>query len=204
MARESGRYSRGYLPHIEAGRTPQFITIRLVDSLPRALLVQWKAELAQESDIVRKRELYRRVEQHLDLGRGSCKLKNPIAAKIVQDSLLFHDGTKHDLHAWCVMPNHAHFLITPNEGFTLDRIVRPLKSFTAKKINRVFGKDGRFWQRDFFDRFARDDKHFETILKSIEWNPVKAGLTQDPTLWPYSSANRHLRRPEGQRSGMRA
>jgi ectoine hydroxylase-related dioxygenase (phytanoyl-CoA dioxygenase family) len=46
-----------------------------------------------------------------------------------------------------------------------------------------------FWRRDYFDRFVRNEKHFETVRAYIESNPVTAGLTSDPTSWRFSSAS---------------
>jgi type I restriction enzyme R subunit/putative DNA methylase len=103
-----GRYTRGYLSHIEAGHQPQFVTWRLKDSLPGFLYAKWKAEVEHLPDIERNRTLHRKTEEHLDRGYGSQILKNPIAAIIVQDSLLFGHGHRYRLSAWAIMPTHVH------------------------------------------------------------------------------------------------
>jgi REP element-mobilizing transposase RayT len=189
------RYSRGYLPHFDIGRVPQFITFRLADSLPRQLIDQWEQELAQAAEEERKREMYRRVEKHLDLGQGSCILRYPIAGRIVEEAIRHYDGKKYNLHAWCVMPNHVHMLVTPFELVALADFVRPIKSYSSRQIHLELGGKGRLWQRDYFDRFARNDEHFLRIWKYIEWNPVKAQLVREPAQWPHSSAFDNLRRP---------
>jgi len=190
MGEPRGRYSRGYLPHIDAGRTTQYITFRLADSLPASLVAEWKSELAPKQEAKRKKELYSRIEKHLDRGHGSLILKNPRAGLIVHEAIQFYGGKKYDLHAWCVMPNHVHMLVTPLDGFTLTSIVRPLKSYTAKHIHDALGGEGRLWQPDFFDRLIRDGDHFDKVAKYIEWNPVKARLCDDPSLWPFTSFGR--------------
>lgn len=136
---------------------------------------------------MRKRELYSRVEKYLDQGHGTLALRNPISANIVQEAVRFYEGSKYELHAWCVMPNHVHMLVTPSEGASLTEIVRPIKSYSAKCIHDRFGGSGRFWQPDFFDRLVRNEQHYERVAKYIEWNPVKAKLCTDPGSWPYSS-----------------
>lgn len=47
---------------------------------------------------------------------------------------------------------------------------------------------GKFWQQESFDRYIRDRKHFVSVVRYIENNPVKARLCKRPEEWPYSSA----------------
>jgi REP element-mobilizing transposase RayT len=185
----TGWHSRGYLPHIEAGHQPQFLTWRLNDSLPAELLERWKAELSRLPTSKAGQEMRSRIETSLDQGFGAQTLKNPVAAKIVQDALLFHHRTKYKLHAWVVMPTHVHALFTPHLETPLASIVRSIKTYTSREIHLVLGGQGRLWYRDYFDVLVRDPEHFERIRKYIEWNPVKAKLCSDPLHFPYCSAN---------------
>ncbi len=189
MHEPRGWHARGYLPHIEARCTPQFVTWRLHDSLPQSLLDQWHRDTTRIPWREANRLLRSRVEQYLDEGHGSALLRNPVAGKIVQDGILFYHGRKYLLHAWTVMPNHVHALFTPFDSFELGDIVKPLKGFTSREIHKALGGSGRLWQRDFFDVLIRDEAHFERVLNYIEWNPVKAKLCTDPTKWPFGSGN---------------
>jgi REP element-mobilizing transposase RayT len=45
------------------------------------------------------------------------------------------------------------------------------------------------WQRDYWDRFIRNDRHFQIAKHYIENNPVAAGLATSPEAWPWSSAS---------------
>ena len=185
----TGWRSRGYLPHIEAGTKPQFVTWRLEDSLPREVLERWyeEARLLPESD--RNREILQRIEAYLDEGHGNCILRNPVAAKIVQDALLFHHGRQYQLLSWVVMPNHCHALIVPRIGFTLSKIMHSQKSFTVHAINKALGREGEMWQAEYYDEIREEEEEIERTRFYIEWNPVEAGLCPDPSHWPYSSAN---------------
>jgi putative DNA methylase len=71
----------------------------------------------------------------------------------------------------------------------LDRVVHSWKSFTAHAANRLLGRAQRFWAPEYFDRYMRDDTQLAGTRAYIEANPVKAGLCNDPTEWPYSSAS---------------
>lgn len=188
MDEPRGRYSRGYLPHIDAGEVAQFITFRLADSLPAGLVEKWRQELSDRPSHVLKKEIYSRIEKHLDSGHGSCLLERPSAANAVQETLLACGEDQYHLHEWVVMPNHVHVLLTPRQGVHLAKIVQSVKGRSAKRVNESLGRTGRLWQPDYFDRLIRDESHFDRVAKYITWNPVKAKLCNDPTLWPHSSA----------------
>lgn len=189
MSSGRGRYSRGYLPHLDAGARAQFLTWRLADSVPLEVIDGWREELKGVLEVDRKRELSSRIEKYCDLGNGNCALAHPYAARIVQESLFFDHQKRYELHAWVVMPNHIHALLTPLEGVPLEEIMRVGKSVTATQINKQREVQGRLWEADYFDRLIRDGEHFERVRHYTEWNPVKAKLCQDPSLHPWSSAN---------------
>jgi len=175
------------LPHLEAGNKPQFITWRTEDSIPIAVLEAWKAELAGKTDSERGAELARRTEKYCDECHGECLLRDPRAARKVQEVLLYDHMLKYTLHAWVVMPNHVHVLLTPNPDVKLFSIMRRLKTVSSTAVNRLFGRSGQFWQIDYFDRMQRDSEHFARTKHYIEWNPVKAKLCTDPSMWTWSS-----------------
>jgi REP element-mobilizing transposase RayT len=182
-----GWHSRGYLPHFDGGEIPQFITSRLADSLPQKLLDKWRDELRHDDCDV-DAALRKRIELYLDRGYGECRLRDPRVAKMVQNSLLFFDGSRYRLASWVVMPNHVHMLLTPCENQDLSAILQSLKSYTANKANKLTGRTGQFWQPESFDRWIRDADHFARVVAYIENNPVKACLCKRPENWPFSSA----------------
>ena len=183
--------SRGYLPHAEAGSVPQHIVFRLFDSLPREILARWTEELEYVPDGEERRaERMRRIEVALDTGSGSCFLRRPDVARIVRSTLLKFDGQRYGLHAWCIMPNHVHALVTPAPTITLSALLHTWKSFSAKQANRVLGRSGAFWMQEYFDRYIRDEDHFVSAVEYIHNNPVAAGLCASPPDWPFSSATR--------------
>ena len=178
-----GWYSRGYLPHFDADDRSQFLTFRLFDSMPQELLDKWRTELPTDAQFRKK------VERFLDAGYGSCWLGRDDVATMVSNSLRFHDGDKYDLESWVVMPNHGHVLLTPREGHHLDEIEHSIKSYTANPANKILGRHGQFWAIESFDRYIRDRRHYNAVIRYIENNPVKARLCKEPQDWPYSSAN---------------
>jgi REP element-mobilizing transposase RayT len=184
-----GWHSRGYLPHFDGGELAQFITFRLHDALPGSVLVRWKEELKHEQPGEIEAIMRRRVEAYLDQGHGNCYLNNPQVASMVQKALLFHDQTKYRLSAWAILPNHVHLLCTPAAGHNLAEIMHSLKSYTANEANKILGLKGRFWQKEYFDRYNRNARHFGKVMTYIENNPVKARLCEKAEDWPFGSAS---------------
>jgi len=184
-----GWRSRGYLPHIDAEGLTQFVTWRTLDSLPQNVIEGWKAELATATDTERKRELLRKTEAYCDAGHGECPMRDPRAARAVQECLFHDHPAKYHLHAWVVMPNHVHVLFTPVAGITLSAIMHRVKTASAHAVNKSLGRKGPLWQTESFDRYIRGQVHFDGTVRYIEWNPVKAKLCPDPKKWAWSSCS---------------
>lgn len=182
-----GWYDRGYIPHFDGGQIPLFLTFRLFDSLPKEIVERWRKETVNQGE-GGKVAFRKNVESYLDKGHGSCFLKDRRVAKLVEDSLLFHHEKKYLLTAWVIMPNHLHFLATPHENVELREIAHSIKSFTAHEVNKLLNRRGQFWQHEPFDRYIRNRKHFVSVIRYIENNPVKAGLCARPAEWRFSSA----------------
>ena len=83
-----------------------------------------------------------KIEEYLDRGIGSALLKQEAFASIVQSALLHFAGERYLLHAWVIMPNHVHALMTPFSGRDVCNIVHSWKSFGSNKINLFH----RYWR----------------------------------------------------------
>ncbi len=128
-------HSRGYLPHFEVRGIPQMVTFHLSDSLPRGALRRMESELnaipAEKRDVTRRR----RLDALTDAGLGSCILRLPRIAELIQLSLLGFDAQRYRAFAWVVMPNHVHVLFQPLNNWTVASIVSSWKKFTARQIS---------------------------------------------------------------------
>ena len=198
-APHQGWYSRGYLPHWDQPNTIQSVNFRLGDSLPAAVVERWRTELALQPKNKGDLRLRCRIEEYLDAGHGACWLRRPEIANLVEGALLHFDRERYRLLAWCVMPNHVHALCEMSEGFPLADVLQAWKSFTSHEANRILDRCGKFWDREFFDRYIRNVEHFEAAIAYIEENPVKAGLAKVKTDWPWSSARFRLGAPASRR-----
>ncbi len=190
--------SRGYLPHLESDHASYFVTFRLADSLPRELLARLRQErdaldrakqagtdVAADRGRARKlRAILQKAEQCLDDGLGQCYMRDFRIAKIVADGIRHFHGQRYQLRAWCVMPNHVHVIFSPLGEHTLGAILHAWKSYSAHEANKLLGRTGRFWQREYFDHLVRHEASLLKISRYVQENPQKAGL-QD---WPWVEA----------------
>lgn len=180
--------SRGYLKHFDGADTIQSVTIRLHDSLPQSLLKELIEQTDSEVSAKKSQRRYSLIERYIDKGYGACHLRLSTIAAITQNALLYLNETKYQLHAWVIMPNHVHFLLTPNPEFKVAEIVRSIKTFTARESNLLLKRSGPFWHREYYDRYIRNENHFTQVVDYIEGNPVAAGLCKTPKDWTFSSA----------------
>ena len=183
-----GWRSRGYLPHFDHEDCCQFVTFSLHDALPNEVTLRIEAQVMRMTDLERAQFRRRAIELELDRGHGSLTLKDPRAARIVKDALLFFDQERYSLEAWTVMPNHVHVLYETSPRYPLDKVLHSWKSFTSKEINKILGRRGILWQEEYYDRFVRNAKHYANCVSYIEENPVKAGLCKTRQEWKWGSA----------------
>jgi len=175
-------FYRRRLPHFYNHDQPVFLTWCLHGSLPpnrtfpRAVLTSGEAFAA--------------LDRLLDEARtGPFYLKQPVIAALVV-AAIHHacDALKHyTLHAYAVMPNHVHMLVSPQ--VPLPTLTKTLKTFTARRANALLGRTGNpFSQEESYDRLVRDQREFDRIHTYIENNPVRPGLVREPNEYRWSSA----------------
>ena len=137
----------------------------------------------------RDAERRKRIDAWIDAGHGSCVLRKPQIAQMVQESFFAFDSQRYRLLAWVVMPNHVHVLFEPICGWTTAKIVASWKKFTARQICEIQEKGSSpVWHREYWDRYIRDQRHLTKAIEYIHANPVKAALAATPESWPWSSA----------------
>jgi REP element-mobilizing transposase RayT len=131
------------------------------------------------------------MDRLLDNARtGPLYLRRPeIAGMVVEAMRYLERRMDYQLHAYAVMGNHVHVLISP--CVPVSNVMQSLKRFTAREGNKMLCLIGRpFWQDESYDRVVRDDAEFVRIAGYIEMNPVSAGIVATPEEFPWSSAGR--------------
>ena len=201
------------MPHCDAAGLTQHVSFHLGDSLPSFALERMQAEVGLLPETQRAKAKYQKIAQLQDTGFGSCLLAEPACAEILEKSLHFGDGSRYRLLSWVVMPNHVHVLIEQLPHWPLWKVVQGWKRHSAREIGKlldvglpsatrrsgspsgpgrrlVVGKptNSGIWQRDYWDRFIRDDEHLAAVIHYIEQNPVAAGLVGSAEQWRWGSA----------------
>ncbi len=190
---------RGRLPHWEADNATYFVTFRLADSLPKAVLDHIQSErlsiianaksLNRELSPDERKRLQslstKRIEEYLDNSSGICHLKSPRIAEMVACALMRFDDKRYRLFAWCIKPNHVHVVFRIFPGHELASVIHSWKSFTAHEINRLLRLEGSLWQREYYDHLIRSEGELEHALESVEQNPAKAGLRGWKWVWRW-------------------
>ena len=93
--------------------------------------------------------------------------------------------------AYCLMPNHVHFVAVPRTEDALRRLFGYVHAQYARMINKAHGWQGHLWQERFFST-VMDERHTVAAMRYVEQNPVRAGLCERADEWLWSSARGHL------------
>lgn len=194
-----------YLPHILPPDERLFVTFRLADSLPKDAIFKLKVEKNKTDELIRKTildETIRKVELYKSHKRYFAKFDSYLhqclngvqhlgidaVAEVLAEALHYRDTKYYHLHAFCIMPNHVHVLLTSTihkDGFF--RVLQSLKRHTARKSNELLDLTGNaFWGEESYDHVVRDDEEFVRIIDYIVENPVKAGLVDNWKSWKYT------------------
>ena len=108
-------------------------------------------------------------------------------------SLLAQRARRYALDVWtyCLMPNHVHLIGVPSTERGLARPLAEAHQRYAGLVNKRHGWTGHLWQ-ERFNSFPMDEPHLRAAIRYVLLNPVRAGLVERATDWPYSSARAHV------------
>ena len=110
----------------------------------------------------------------------------PYARLFLKTLYAYRRQGRFELHAFVLMPEHAHLLLTPTPGITLERSI--IKGGYSHALGVDLGRKGEVWQRGFTDHRIRDAADFDIHRGYIHENPVKRGLVVSSSEYRYSSA----------------
>lgn len=102
-----------------------------------------------------------------------------------------HDhGTKLQMHAAIVMPDHVHLLFTPRKDsagapFGLAEILHGIKGASAHTVNRMLDHRGHVWQDESLDHVLRKDEDVVEKAHYICQNPIRRGMARSVDEYPW-------------------
>ena len=91
------------------------------------------------------------------------------------------------VHAYCLMTNHIHLLVTPMTQDALSHAMRRLGSLHAAFVNKQYGRTGSLWGGRFHSCLVDTERYFLVCQRYIELNPVRAGMVATAADYHWSS-----------------
>lgn len=107
-------------------------------------------------------------------------------AQLLWDHLQQNRNRAYLLHAFVIMPEHIHLLLTPVQS--LEHAIQMVKGGFSRKYGLATGRKTEVWQRGFTDHRVRDREDLTTRKTYLENNPVARGLCSSPAAYRWSSA----------------
>jgi putative transposase len=91
------------------------------------------------------------------------------------------------VHAYVLMTNHVHLLVTPATERGAGRLMKGLGFRYVQSVNRTYGRTGTLFEGRFRSSLIEGDRYLLACQRYIELNPVRAGLVEEPGAYPWSS-----------------
>ena len=147
------------------------------------------------------------MKGHSQLRKGRCSIPNQIyhistathdwrplfgdltCGRAVVDSLRHeHDAGHVESLAFVIMPDHLHWLFSLSGSRSLPICVNNVKAFSAKRINKIIGRNGKIWQTGYYDRAIRREEDLTGVARYIVANPIRAGIVKSVRNYPLWDA----------------
>jgi len=109
---------------------------------------------------------------------------------VVLNACLFWNGHGWRILAVVIMPDHFHiagFMDTneANKSMAVANLVKSIKGYSAREINKLRDTKGGLWQREYHDRLLLNERALRSAIEYVIGNPVKVGLAEKPDDYPW-------------------
>lgn len=92
-----------------------------------------------------------------------------------------------DIHAYVLMTNHVHLLVTPHADDGISRMIQMLGRYYVQYFNYTYRRSGTLWEGRYKACLIDSDTYALTCYRYIELNPVRANMVAHPADYPWSS-----------------
>ena len=96
-----------------------------------------------------------------------------------------------DVHAYCLMTNHVHLLLTPTTEDGISKVMQSIGRRYVQYINRTYQRSGTLWESRHKSSLIQEEVYLLACYKYIELNPVRANMVRHPADYPWSSYRYH-------------
>jgi putative transposase len=103
--------------------------------------------------------------------------------------LLFEQSRAHkvDIHAYVLMSNHLHLLLTPQEDQALPKMMQAVGRSYVQVFNKVHARTGTLWEGRYRSTLIQTDRYLLACMAYIDLNPVRAQMVAQPEDYEWSS-----------------
>jgi putative transposase len=91
------------------------------------------------------------------------------------------------IHAYVLMTNHVHLLVTPSIAASLPRMMQSIGRIYVQYFNSIYRRTGTLWEGRYKSAIVDDERYLLTCMRYIELNPVRARIVASPGEYPWSS-----------------
>jgi putative transposase len=92
-----------------------------------------------------------------------------------------------DIHAFVLMTNHVHLLVTPGDEQGVSRMMQAQGRKYVQYFNFTYGRTGTLWEGRYKSTLVDAANYLLTVYRYIELNPVRAGMVPHASEYPWSS-----------------
>jgi len=190
-----GVYQDG-LPHWVVDCGCYAVTLRCQGSLPKSTQARLREigdtlqQIVPASDQAKAchRRHFAILEHALDRAEGFSPFSTPEAGLVMMEFLENYEFEGLSFDHWVIMPNHLHLVTAPLRCSSVTDFRKAwsrFKSRSARVVNPAIGREGRFWQSSWYDRWIRGPEEHQKWLVYLADNPVKAGLCRRSEDYPF-------------------
>jgi putative transposase len=91
------------------------------------------------------------------------------------------------IHAYILMRNHVHILVTPKEKDTISRMMQYIGRRYVPYVNSQYGRSGTLWEGRYKGSLVQADTYLMACMRYMELNPVRTKLAKTAASYPWSS-----------------
>lgn len=92
-----------------------------------------------------------------------------------------------DIHAYVLMTNHVHLLMTPHDGMGIGKVMQSVGRKYVQYFNHRYGRSGTLWEGRYRATLIDSEHYLFSCMHYIELNPVRAGMVDQASAYPWSS-----------------
>ncbi len=130
------------------------------------------------------------IPQHV-IQRGNnrepCFLSEMDYHRYLQDLQKSAEKYPCQIHAYVLMTNHVHLLVTPTKEYAISEMMQALGRRYVTYINRTYSRTGTLWEGRYKASLVDSEGYLLSCMRYIELNPIRANMVQHPGEYQWSS-----------------